>query len=88
MLGLFRLAGILLIALTAIYVCLLFYFRAGQRAHLERAWERDRPPLPRHTYVENGLRDRRGHLQRNLILGVYVAPIAILCIVIYVTNYA
>ncbi|MCK0169086.1 hypothetical protein MWU52_16140 [Jannaschia sp. S6380] len=88
MFGLARLALILLVALTVIYWCLVFWFRAGERARLEAEWERERPPLPQHTYVEIGIRDYQGSLRRRLLWGVYVVPIAAICIIIYLVNFA
>ena len=88
MFGLLRLVVVLLVALTVIYWSLVFYLRAGERDRLEAEWERDRPPLPRHTYVEIGLRDYGGSLRRKLLWGVYIVPIALICGLIYVVNYA
>ncbi len=88
MFGLLRLAVMLLIALTVIYACLWFWIRAGKRDRLEHAWERDRPPLPRHTYVDNGLREYGASLRWRLLFGVYIVPIAAICTLIYVVNYA
>ncbi|WP_298429698.1 hypothetical protein [uncultured Jannaschia sp.] len=88
MIGLLRLAVMLLIALTVIYWALVFYFRAGERDRLEEEWQRDQPPLPRDTFVENGLRSYQGSLRRKLLWGVYILPIGAICTLIYVVNYA
>ena len=88
MLGLIRLFAMFLVLLTVVYWSLLLYLRAGERERLEERWEAERPPLPRHTYVDNGLRAWRGPLRRRLFVGVYVVPIAVVCGLIYVFNYA
>ncbi len=88
MIGLARLAVILLVVLTVIYFCLVFYFRAGEKDRLRAEWARDQPPLPEHTYVENGLRDYQGSLKRKLLWGVYIIPISAICLLIYLVNYA
>ena len=88
MFGLLRLAVILLIVLTVVYWCLVFWFRAGERARLEAEWRQEQPPLPMHTYVENGIRDYQGSLRRKLLWGVYVVPIGAICLLIYLVNYA
>ncbi|CTQ33655.1 hypothetical protein [Jannaschia rubra] len=75
-----------LAGLTVIYWCLTMWFRAGERQRLEARWERDRPPLPQHTYVRNGIRDYDAGLRRRLVLGVYVVPIACLAVLIYAIN--
>ena len=88
MFGLLRLVVILLIALTVIYWCLVFWFRAGEKARLEQEWAREQPPLPEETFVENGLREYRGSLRRKLLWGVYVIPITLICGLVYYVNFA
>ncbi|WGH77743.1 hypothetical protein [Jannaschia ovalis] len=88
MLALLRLTVMLLIALTVIYWALVLYLRAGEKDRLEAEWEAERPPLPQHTYVANGLRDYQGSLRRKLIWGVYVIPITVVVGLVYYVNYA
>ena len=88
MLGLLRLAVILLVALTVIYWCLVFYFRAGERERLEREWHATQPPMPMERYVANGIDAYKGSLRRKLLWGVYVVPIALIGTLIYLVNYA
>ena len=88
MFGLLRLAAILLIGLTVIYWCLVFYFRAGERERLEREWHETQPPLPMERFVENGIDAYKGSLRRKLLWGVYVVPITLICGLIYYVNYA
>lgn len=78
----------LLVVLTVIYWSLVFWFRAAERDRLEAEWEREQPPLPRHTFVENGIRDYGGSLRRKLLWGVYVVPITAICLLIYIMNFA
>ncbi len=88
MLGLLRLFAMFMVLLTVIYWSLVFYLRAGERDRLEAEWDARRPPLPRHTYVDIGLRDAKRGMHRKLVLGVYAVPIAVVCALIYVFNYA
>ncbi len=88
MLGLLRLMAMLLVALTIVYWALILFFGAGERARLAAEWERDRPPLPRHTYVRNGIREYRRGLRRRLLWWVYLVPIAAVCLLIYLLNFA
>ncbi|UWQ19031.1 hypothetical protein [Jannaschia sp. M317] len=88
MLGLLRLAVVLLIGLTVIYWALVFYFRAGEKDRLEREWAETQPPLPEETFVRNGLRDYQGSLRRKLLWAVYIIPISAICTLIYYVNYA
>lgn len=75
MLALARLAGMTVVLLTVAFVCLTLWFRWGKRERLEAEWERERPPLPRHTHVEIGMAPYRERLRRKLIVGVYVLPL-------------
>ncbi|TFL17295.1 hypothetical protein [Jannaschia formosa] len=72
-----RLLIVLAVALTVVYISLWFYARAGLKERLQEQWAQERPPLPEHTFVENGLRDATPHLRRKLILGVYVFPLTL-----------
>lgn len=86
MLGLIRLAAMFLVALAVVYWSLLLWFRAGERARLEREWERERPPLPRHTHVAIGLGRYLGRLKPRLFLGVVVLPVVLAGLLIYALN--
>lgn len=88
MLGLLRLFVMLMVLLTVVYWSLVFYMRAGERDRLEAQWEEEQPPLPRHTFVDNGLRDYGRSLRRKLLWGVYILPIGAICLLIYLVNFA
>ena len=88
MLALLRLIFMLLLILTAIYWSLVLWLRAAERDRLEREWQEVRPPLPLHRFVENGMRDYRGSLRRKLLWGVYVVPLGLIALLIYLVNYA
>ncbi len=86
MIVLLRLVLMIAVGLTVIAVCLWFWYRAGERDRLEAEWERTRPPLPQHRYVQNGLDDYKPRLMRRLIWGVYVAPLSLLVLLIWTFN--
>lgn len=88
MFGLLRLFVILLVLLTIVYWSLVFYLRAGERDRLEETWEAEQPPLPRERFVDNGMRAYQRSLRRKLLWGVYIVPIASICLLIYLVNYA
>ncbi|XDA98389.1 hypothetical protein AB1M95_00375 [Sulfitobacter sp. LCG007] len=73
--------------LTIVYVCLSFYSRARRREKLEREWDEHGGPGTRAEFVARGLEGYDGSLRRRLILGVYVVPLAIVALTIYLTNY-
>ncbi|MEM6341089.1 MAG: hypothetical protein AAF729_08055 [Pseudomonadota bacterium] len=86
--GALRVMFIFLIVQTVIYVCLSFYSRAVRRDKLEAQWDAGGIDTPRQQFVAEGLEAYDGSIRRKLILGVYVVPILLICLIIYLTNYA
>lgn len=76
------------IVLTVIYVSLSLYSRARRREKLEREWLAGTQGIDRDIYVEAGLKEYDGSLRRKLILGVYIIPFGLMCLIIYLTNFA
>ncbi|MDA7423237.1 hypothetical protein [Thalassococcus lentus] len=75
------------LVLTVVYISLSLYSRAVRRGKLEAEWEETQPPLPKDTFVDNGLQEYDGSLRRKLILGVYIVPFTLMCVIIYLTNF-
>lgn len=88
MFALARLLFIGFIVLTVIYVCLSFYSRAVRKGKLEAEWDENPTDEPRETYVDRGLEEYDGSLRRKLILGVYVVPVLLVSLIIYLTNFS
>lgn len=88
MFALARLLFLGFIVLSVIYVCLSFYSRAMRRDKLRSEWDQDGMTGDRDAFVQQGLDDYDGSLRRKLILGVYVIPFVLMCVVIYLTNFA
>ncbi|MEL6099821.1 MAG: hypothetical protein AAFV87_01700 [Pseudomonadota bacterium] len=88
MLGALRILLMVFVVLTVIYVCLSLYSRAARRDKLEAEWDEGGIETPRETFVQDGLREYDTSLRRKLILGVYVVPITLICLIIYLTNFA
>lgn len=82
-----RLMVIGFIVLTVIYVGLSFYSRSVRRGKLEEWWEEEGKPGDLETYIDKGLEEYDGSLRRKLILGVYIIPITVVTIVVYLTNF-
>ncbi|MEB8387081.1 hypothetical protein OO012_07575 [Rhodobacteraceae bacterium KMM 6894] len=87
MLALARLILIGGVFLTLLYVALSFWSRSVRAGKLRREWEDTGRPGDRDAYVEAGLRDYDGSLRRKLILGVYVIPITVVGVIIFLTNF-
>lgn len=88
MFALARLVVIGFVVLTVIYVSLSLYSRAVRRGKLSREWEEDGHAGDRDAFVEEGLKEYDGSLRRKLILGVYVVPVCLVAVIIYLTNHA
>ncbi len=87
MFALARLLVIGFLVLSVVYICLSLYSRAVRRDKLEKEWDEEIQQGDRETFVEAGLRDYDGSLRRKLILGVYIVPLTIISIIIYLTNF-
>lgn len=87
MLALGRLMVIGFVVLTIIYVALSLYSRSVRRGKLKVWWEEEGRPGDLDDYVERGLQEYDGSLRRKLILGVYVVPVCLVTLIIYLTNF-
>jgi hypothetical protein len=81
-----RVMGLVLAALTVVYISLWFYARATRRERLEAQWDRKQGPGRRESFVQAELAAYEGPLRRRLIWGVYVIPASLLAALIYFTN--
>lgn len=87
MFALFRFAVPLLIVLTVIFVGLSFYSRRVRRGKLIAHWDKKNLSGNREAFVQLGLRKYDGSIRRRLIWGVYLVPLALIALVVYVTNF-
>jgi Ca2+/Na+ antiporter len=88
MLGFVRLIVMLFVALTVIYVSLSFYSRSIRRSKLEKKWHEGKQLVDRDTFVQRGLERYDGSIRRKLILMVYVIPLVVIGVIIYLTNHS
>ncbi len=86
MLNLGRMAVILLVGLTVVYLSLYFYWRSGVKMRLEEDWVMEGRPGDRAEWVEERLAPHAARIRRWLVLLVYVLPLSALSIYVYVTN--
>jgi heme/copper-type cytochrome/quinol oxidase subunit 4 len=87
MVAFLRLMFILMVVLTIVYVALSLYSRSVRRGKLEAHWDRKGMTGDREAFVQRGLKKYDGSFRRKLILGVYVVPLTMIAILVYVTNY-
>lgn len=88
MIGFIRLVVMGFVALTVVYVCLSFYSRSVRRSKLRKKWHDGKQLVDRDTFVQRGLERYDGSIRRKLILGVYVLPMGVVAVIIYLTNFA
>ena len=88
MLPLLRLLFVLLIVLSVVYVVLSIWSRRVRRAKLAARWDsKDVLTVDRETFIERGLQKYDRSFRRKLILGVYIVPLTLIMIIVYVTNF-
>ncbi|MCR9109603.1 hypothetical protein [Marivita sp. XM-24bin2] len=87
MFALGRLLVIGFLVLSVVYICLSLYSRAVRRDKLEKEWDEEIQQGDREAFVEAGLRDYDVSLRRKLILGVYIVPLTVISVIIYLTNF-
>lgn len=85
--GLIRLAVIWFVVLTIIYICVSLYSRSVRKGKLREDWAEDSNGQTLDEFMREGLEDYDNSLRRKLILGVYIVPTALVCVLIYVTNF-
>ncbi|MGJ8618501.1 MAG: hypothetical protein ACSHWS_16785 [Sulfitobacter sp.] len=88
MFALARLVVIGFVVLTVIYVCLSLYSRAVRRGKLRKKWQDGPQKVDRETFVQRGLEKYDGSIRRKLILGVYIVPVVLVTLIIYLTNFS
>ncbi len=88
MFALARLVMIGFIVLTVVYVCLSLYSRSVRKAKLRAKWLAGPQMVDRDTFVQRGLEKYDGSIRRKLILGVYIVPVVVVSVIIYLTNFS
>ena len=77
----------LLIVLTVLYVGVSIYSRWVRRGKLIAHWDKKGLTGDRDAFVQRGLQKYDASFRRKLILGIYIVPLVVIGILIYVTNF-
>ncbi|WP_170565153.1 hypothetical protein [Ruegeria atlantica] len=77
----------LFILLTILYVGVSIYSRRVRRGKLIAHWEKKGMTGDRDAFIQRGLKKYDGSFRRKLILGIYVVPLGLIAILIYVSNF-
>ena len=88
MAALARLMVIGFIVLSVIYVCLSLYSRAVRKGKLRAEWNEGPQEQSLDEFLDEELAEYDTSLRRRLILGVYVIPVILVSVIIYLTNFA
>jgi len=86
MLGFARVALMMLVGLTVVYVCLFFYWRSGVRMRLEEDWIMEGRPGDRDDWVDERLAPVARRIRTWLVFLVYVLPLVGLTVFVLTTN--
>lgn len=87
MIGLIRLALVGFIVLTLIYLLVRIYARSLRREALEKRFARGGIEGTRDDYIRKGLAEYEKSLRRRLLWLVYIIPVAVMAVTIYLVNY-
>jgi len=88
MMGLLTFIVMGFLALTVVYLLVSAYSRSVRREKLEKRFDAGGEPGDRDAFVEQGMQAYQNGLRRRLILLVYVIPIAIVAITVYLVNHS
>ncbi|MGV8952166.1 MAG: hypothetical protein ACOH2M_13745 [Cypionkella sp.] len=87
MIGIIRLAAFVLVALTLVYFMVATYSRSVRREWLENKYDAGGIEGERHTYIEEGLQAYEHGLKRRLLWLVYIIPMVVIAVTVYLVNY-
>ncbi len=88
LLGLMRLALVGLIGLSVLYLVISIYARSVRRETLERQWDEGDGAGERADFVRAGLEAYRHSLRKKLVLLVYIVPVILVSLVVYLMNFS
>lgn len=88
MAALARLMVVGFIVLSVIYICLSLYSRSVRKGKLRAEWNEGPKEQSLDAFLEEGLAEYDKSLRRKLILSVYVIPVILVSVVVYLTNFA
>ncbi|HID67893.1 MAG TPA: hypothetical protein EYP31_06475 [Roseibacterium sp.] len=86
MLGLGRVAIVMMVGLSVVYICMFFYLRSGARMRLEEDWVNQGRPGEREAWVEQRIAPVASRIRLWLVLGVYVIPVIGLTAFVWLSN--
>ena len=82
-----RILVLFLLVLTALYVCLLMYFRTAHRERLIARWASELRVGDRDTFINEEMTGYMKSLKLWLAVVIYIVPIGVGATLIYVQNF-
>lgn len=86
MLGMGRVAIVMMVALSVVYVCMFFYLRSGARMRLEEDWVQEGRPGDREAWIDERIGPKVSRIRVWLVVGVYVMPLVGLVAFVWLSN--
>jgi positive regulator of sigma E activity len=91
MIGLIRLAVMGFIGLSIVYLLVAAYSRSVRREKLEKHWDANPPEgageAERSASIEKGMQEYEHGLRKKLIWLVYIIPMIIFVVTVYLVNF-
>ncbi|QXT39515.1 hypothetical protein [Gymnodinialimonas ceratoperidinii] len=86
MLGMGRVAIVMLVALSVVYICMFYYLRSGARMRLEEDWVHEGRPGDRDDWIDQRLEPAVSRIRVWLVVCVYVIPVVGLIAFVWLSN--
>ncbi len=91
MISLIRLMIFAFVGLSILYLVVSVYSRSVRREKLEKRWDAAPPEgqgeTERASYIEQGMREYEHGLKKRLIWLVYIIPMIVFAVTIYLINW-
>lgn len=87
MIGILRLVVFGFIGLSVVYVLVSIYSRSVRREKLEKRFDAGGVEGDRDTYIREGMLAYEKGLRKRLIWLVYIIPMAVVGVTVYLVNY-
>lgn len=87
MFGIIRNLIIILVLLTLVYAVLSFISRRRARDRITGEYAKSDKAIPKEDFVDSGLRKYQRSYRPKLIIGVYLIPLIVASLLIYLANF-
>lgn len=87
MIGIIRLVVFGFLALSVVYLLVTLYARSVHREELEKEFDAGGIEGSRDAFIDAGMADYKNSLRRKLLLLVYLIPMAVVAVTIYLVNF-